>query len=203
MSFFGDLERFFAEVIFPYRLPLAIAILVGVGLLALAAWRGRWDRPVRRHPRRSLAIALPILALALPAGWYLGSPLFIRTELVETPAPATAGQEATPVLAGTFQGADEFHFGRGRATLLINADGSHTLQFESFSVLNGPDLYVYLSPSADGYADGAVEIGKLKATGGAFSYQLDAGTDVSAAQSVVIWCRPFGVQFAHAELSAP
>ena len=45
---------------------------------------------------------------------------------------------------GMFEGADDFHFGRGDALLIETAPGAYTLRFENFSVRNGPDLFVYL-----------------------------------------------------------
>jgi hypothetical protein len=68
-------------------------------------------------------------------------------------------------------------------------------------VRNGPDLFVYLSPDAQGFGPGALELGTLKATDGAFNYVLPAGTDPGTFHSVVVWCKQFAVQFAHAPLS--
>jgi hypothetical protein len=67
-------------------------------------------------------------------------------------------------------------------------------------VRNGPDLFVYLSPSADGYAEGALNLGGLKATDGSFNYEVPEGTDISQFKSVIIWCRRFTVLFAVAPL---
>ena len=106
-----------------------------------------------------------------------------------------------PERSGTFKGADEFHFGSGMARLIPGADGAWTLRFEDFAVRNGPDLYVYLSTSGKGYAKGALEVGKLKADTGAFNYKLPAGTDPQGFASVVVWCKQFAVQFAHARLT--
>ena len=74
------------------------------------------------------------------------------------------------------------------------------MRFEEFSVRNGPDLFVYLSPDPAGYADGVVELGALKATDGTYNMEVPAGTDVSGLHSVVIWCKQFAVQFAVAPL---
>jgi hypothetical protein len=41
-----------------------------------------------------------------------------------------------------------------------------------------------------------LELGTLKATDGAFSYDLPTGTDPSSFASAVIWCKQFAVQFA-------
>jgi Electron transfer DM13 len=112
--------------------------------------------------------------------------------------------EPTPAVAaprsGTFEGADDFHFGNGTATLIETAPGSWTVRFDDFSVRNGPDLYVYVSPDAAGYTDAAIELGQLKATDGNFNMDLPAGADPSGAASVVIWCKQFAVQFAVAPL---
>ncbi len=108
----------------------------------------------------------------------------------------TAGVTAS----GEFRGADSFHFGRGQALLIETAPGTYTLRFENFSVRNGPDLFVYLSPNRDGYADGALELGRLKATDGAFNYDVPPGTDVAQFKSAIVWCKPFSVLFAVAPL---
>ena len=103
--------------------------------------------------------------------------------------------------SGTFTGADDFHFGRGTARLIETEPGSFTVRLQDFAVRNGPDLFVYLSPSVEGYAKGAVELGRLKADRGNQNYRVPAGTDVSAGRSVVIWCKQFSVQFATARLT--
>lgn len=62
---------------------------------------------------------------------------------------------------------------------------------------------MYLSPSADGYVDGAVELGPLKADTGNQNYDVPVGVDPAGAGSVVIWCKQFAVLFATAPLSPP
>jgi len=201
MQLIGELERFFATSLYPNRVPIAIGLLVLAGVVLWVARRRRWDLAARRHPRRTAVALALVLAIGGPIGWVLGSPLFIRTELTDVPAGGGGVPAGGTVLAaGEFRGADEFHFGNGRATLIALDDGTYVVQFSDFSVRNGPDLFVYVSPSAGGYAGGAVELGALKATDGAFGYELPAGTDVSAIQSVVIWCRAFEVEFAVAPL---
>jgi hypothetical protein len=236
VSFVGDLERLFASSLYPLRMPLFVAGIVVLALVLRIARRRGWLVAARAHPGRSAMILTPILAVALPLGWYLASPLFITTTIDEAPpvavlspassapvptqlpvspvfsaappaAPPSVHSDATagPALAerrGTFHGQDDFHFGRGTARLFVTADGVF-VRFEGFEVRNGPDLYVYLSPSSNGYAGkGNLELGRLKASEGNQNYRLPAGTDPSAYRSVVIWCKQFAVQFAVATLKA-
>jgi len=224
----GDLERFFATAIYPNRGAVAIVAVVVLAAIVGVAVRRRWDLAARRQPRTTLVVVGLALVLVLPPAWYLGSPLFLSSTVDEpgpvagaspspaaSPAdgpsapasgtPASAGPTipATPAplsLTGTFQGADEFHFGRGTATLVEVAPGSYVVRLEGFEVRNGPDLFVYLSPSAEGYAEGAIELGALKADKGNQNYEVPAGVSVAGAMSVVIWCRQFAVQFAAAPL---
>jgi hypothetical protein len=230
MEWLGELERAFATSLYPLRIPIAIGLVLGLlGFIAVARRRG-WFAAAQRHPIRTTALVLTLLAAGGPIGWYLGSPLFIRTALVEpaptiapasTPDPAASDPSSSPIStdvpasaapteapatttpprSGSFTGADDFHFGRGTATLIETEPGRFIVRFEDFSVRNGPDLYVYLSPDAGGYAKGAVELGRLKATDGAFNTKVPAGTDVSKLHSVVIWCKQFAVQFAVAPLA--
>ena len=227
MPFAGDLERLFAQL-YPNRVPIAIGTLAVVVALALIGWRRGWHRAALRHPRGTGTLVVAALVVGLPVAWILGSPLFIRTELNEpapiavmspsptVPEPSTSPTiapsrppVATPTpsptppplsLAGQFEGFDDFHFGEGTARLVETAPGEYVVRFEDFSVRNGPDLYVYLSPGPDGHADGAIELGTLKATDGNFNYEVPAGVSVDDVRSVVVWCKAFSVQFAHAPL---
>jgi hypothetical protein len=231
MDILGDLERFVATSLYPLRVPLAIAAALALAGLAWLAHRRGWLAAARRHPLRSGLVLAAILVVVAPPAWYLGSPLFVRTELQEaapvadaasldpgTPAPdaipsarPSAAPTAAPpsavpatpaplTLAGTFRGADDFHFGRGTARLIETEPGRYVLRFEDFSVRNGPDLFVYLSPDPAGYADDAIELGRLRATDGSFNTPVPDGVDVAAARSVVIWCKEFAVLFAVAPL---
>ena len=230
MEFLGDLERAFAEAIYPNRLLVAGIGLVGLAVVVALARRGRWDLAARRHPRRTAGGLILALVIIGPVGWYLGSPLVLSSTVDEPPpvaaatmpsvapsgTPQAAGEttpgdltpSATPSdratsadRSGSFRGADEFHFGRGLARLIETAPGEVVVRLEDFEVRNGPDLYVYLSPSADGYAPDAVELGRLKADRGNQNYAVPAGTDVSRFGSVIIWCKQFAVLFATAPLS--
>lgn len=125
-----------------------------------------------------------------------------------TPAdtPASGGADAATtdgpraVLTGAWQGADDFHFAEGVALLIETEPGVFTLRVEEFSVRNGPDLFVYLSPDPAGGIAGAVKLGPLKATDGAFNYEVPSGVTVEQMRSAVVWCDAFAVLFGHAPL---
>ena len=108
-----------------------------------------------------------------------------------TPKASAAGTEAPafePRVAsqGEFRGADDFHFGRGKALLIETAPGTYTVRFEEFSVRNGPDLFVYLSTDPNGYSDDGLLLGELKGTDGAFNYDVPPGADISQYRSAIV-----------------
>jgi hypothetical protein len=124
----------------------------------------------------------------------------------DDPMPAEAA-EMTILVQGSFY--NVAHEGEGTATIYQLADGSRLLRFENFSVLNGPELHVYLAPQ-DPVADtvgvelaGAIDLGDLKGNIGDQNYEIDAGIDLSLFESVVIWCQPFRVPFSAASLQTP
>ena len=225
-----DLARTFFDFLYDQRVPIAIATAAAAVLLALVASRRGWFAAARRHPARTGVVVAVAAIVGLPLTWYLASPIWIRTSLVETgptaaataaptpsavvassppatlePTPSTveptAAPNATPfaartVATGGFEGTDEFHFGRGTASVIEVEPGRYHLRLDDFSVRNGPDLYVYLSTDADDYARDALELGKLKATDGSFGYDVPDGTDIGRFRSAIIWCKQFSHLFA-------
>jgi hypothetical protein len=230
MESLADLERAFFDGLYTYRIPVAVGSIVLAVVVLAIAWRAGWFAAARRRPARSGVLLAVVLAVGLPLTWYLASPIWIRTELIEpepaaevmaTAAPASVGGPAssstsaaptpsvspkpTPfarrtIASGEFHGTDDFHFGSGTARIVETAPSTFTLRFTDFSVRNGPDLYVYLSPDANDYDDGALELGKLKATDGAFGYELPPGMDPADFASAIIWCKQFSHLFAVAPL---
>lgn len=203
MGFIGDIERLIADL-WPLRVPIAIALIIITAIVLYVVWRRRWYRIALAHPRISVAVLVLILVVGLPVGYVLGSPLFIRTELVEEPPVTQAAAARTSVLLeGEFMGADEFHFGSGSAQLIETEPGVYVLHLSDFSVLNGPDLFVYLSPDPETWTEDAVNLGALKATDGSFSYEVPPDVDPDDIASAIIWCRAFAVLFATATFEAP
>ena len=160
------------------------------------AGRGADRRPPRPRPpgaRGSVSAERGGAGPGHPASPAIASP-------ATPPAPAWTPD---PPRSGEFKGTDDFHFGRGgRGTAILREvePGRWVVRLEDFSVRNGPDLFVVLSPDRDGYTDDSIEVGRLRATDGSFNMRVPAGTDVSAVRSVLIWCKQFSHLFAVAPL---
>jgi hypothetical protein len=220
LSIFGEIETLIADHLYPYRYVITPLLALAGAAAAYVAFRLGLHRFVRRHRLTSAIIGVPVVVVAVAGGNYFLSPLWERSFLEETSPLEAAIMTAAPsgsgsmtmaathsgpktTHAGMFKGADDFHFGRGDA-LIIRTDGNQdVLRFENFSVRNGPDLFVYLSRDESGKrVEESLNIGKLKATDGAFNYEIPAGLDLAGIKSVVVWCRQFAVQFAVAPLTA-
>ena len=115
-------------------------------------------------------------------------------------AAATAPTGAPALLRqGRFKDGAPGHSGSGTAKIGRAAGGKLVLVIEDFSITNGPDLHVVLGPNPSGGGNG-LDLGKLKATDGTFSYDIPEGTDVGQFKSVTIWCQSFPTIFAYATL---
>lgn len=214
----------------PLTAGVSLLIVAAGGWAWRAGWVNRLLATARRRPGPSALVALATLAILVPLANYLVAPLWTRSMVTEVspldPAypgeralqsravaatpdasssppsrPTPSSFEARVVRRGEWKGADEFHFARGRLLVIEVTPGQYVLRVEDFSVRNGPDLYVMLSPAADGYRDGVVKLGRLKGTDGAFNYEIPAGTNLEAFNSAVIWCEQFSVLFGTAPLT--
>ena len=136
--------------------------------------------------------------------------------VMDEPMPAMPEPEATPkpeatpqpelLREGQFRGADDFHRGSGTATIFRTPDDKLVLRLTDFMVTNGPALSVLLSsspaPASSQQLGDYIDVGALKGNIGNQNYEIPAGTDLSAYNSVVIYCVPFHVVFATATLPA-
>lgn len=148
--------------------------------------------------------ALADQAMAAPTA-RLAAPTAAPTAVPPTAAPAPAG----PLLLreGQFGSMDDnLHEGQGRAAIYDLGDGARVLRLEDFRVTNGPDLYVYLSASAnprraaDLRAAPSINLAQLKGNIGNQNYRLPADLDLAAYQSVVIYCKRYDVLISTAPL---
>jgi hypothetical protein len=169
---------------------------------------------VRRHPRlAALALAIIVLAAALPATAYLVVPQLVRSTLVEelpTAAPSAALADPAASPAPSVPGTDTLlqgdlvritlvDFGSGTVRI-VRVGAERFLRFEDVEIAGAPDMYVYLSDRTDGRPGTYVDLGKLKATNGSFNYVVPPEIDLATVRSVVVWCRQFNVTVTYAEL---
>ncbi|GAC1695731.1 MAG: hypothetical protein NVS9B6_01810 [Candidatus Limnocylindrales bacterium] len=180
-------------------------------------------RSFQHHPYRLAVLAVAAAAI-LGAGWYLGSPLFLRSyanealpavaapTAVVTAAPAAAQPVAVaPVPAavtapqdvakGELGFVDSLHNGKGEVRV-VQLGTAFLVRFESVTISNAPDIRIYLSTDTGGrYVEAnSLYLGVLKATNGSFNYEVPAGTDISQYKSVVVWCRNFSTLITWADL---
>ena len=153
-------------------------------------------------------------------GWYLGSPLFVRTfsnEALPTAAPPAAvtatgqpsGAATGPTVApgprvlamGELGYVDAIHNGKGPVRV-VEVGGQRFVRFEDVAITNAPDIHVYLSRETGGkWAEAtSLYLGPLKATNGSFNYDVPANAELSGYKSVVVWCRAFTVLITWADL---
>jgi electron transfer DM13 len=171
------------------------------------------------HPARLAGVILTIALLSV-VGWYLGSPLFVRTYTNEAlPSASAVGLTATggtqptaATTAGSPAGSrllatgelgyvDSIHNGKGPVRI-VEVGGKRFVRFEDVMVTNAPDVHVYLSRESGGkWAEAtSLYLGALKATNGSFNYELPEATDLSGYRSIVVWCRAFRVLITWADL---
>jgi hypothetical protein len=92
VEIFGHLERL-VDDLYPYRWVIAAATLAVLGLLGVVGYARGWHRAIWRRRWLSAAIALPVLLVSIPVGYYTLSPLWTRTTLYEeSPLVALAMQ---------------------------------------------------------------------------------------------------------------
>lgn len=126
-----------------------------------------------------------------------------------TPAPAPAPEpepepEPEPVnvrlASGAVRGVDG-HAGAGAATLIDLAEGGTALTLTGFDVDPGPDVRVYLSPDENTVSGDVLELGPLKGSRGDQQYAVPEGADLERLDTLVLYCLPFSVRVAVADLS--
>ncbi len=131
----------------------------------------------------------------------------LADQMDEIAEPMPDGDAPEALRRGQFVDADNSHRGVGRATVYRLANGDHLLRFEEFRVTNGPDLRVLLTSHAgptshaDLDAAGYVELGQLKGNVGDQDYPIPNDVDIAGQRSVVIYCRPFQVEFSVTRLA--
>jgi pyruvate/2-oxoglutarate dehydrogenase complex dihydrolipoamide acyltransferase (E2) component len=75
----------------------SVTVLAVGAVVAILARRLGFVRWARRRPRATLALLVPMLAIALPLGWYLASPLVLSASIDEPPPAFAAASQAASV----------------------------------------------------------------------------------------------------------
>lgn len=173
-------------------------------------------RSFSAHPAWLAGAFLTIAALSV-TGWYLGSPLFVRTyrsDPLPSPAPSLSTSTGSPSAAspvsprparsGDLGYVDSLHNGKG-VVRLVDLGAVSVIRFDDVAITNAPDVHVYLSRETGGKWSEATSLylGPLKATNGSFNYEILAGADPASYRSVVVWCRAFRVLITWADLAGP
>jgi len=102
---------------------------------------------------------------------------------------------------------DPVHWGKGQVTVYREGKGSTAVHLQQdFEVGPGPRFHVYLVSSPKITSGGEfkaarkVDLGRLRAFKGSQIYSAPRGLDVASYESVVIWCKEFGVLISPASL---
>lgn len=183
-------------------LSAAWAGLVGLGFGLYARGRGML-RPVLR----GLAVGAVIAAGSYY--WFSVRDDEVDEDVVTASAPAPAGAKASQAAAepvnvalatGSFTGEDG-HDGSGTATVIEQASGGRVLTFTDFDVDPGAAVEVWLTTGPNETAD-RIDLGDLKGNVGDQQYEVPADADLERHGTVVLYCTPFTVRIAVADLKA-
>ncbi len=126
-----------------------------------------------------------------------GSAMMEVRDLGKEMSDSMSSDDPKEVATGTF--VEVAHEGVGDAKIITLGENESILRLENLDVLNGPDLRVLLSPSTyikgKGDLGDYVELGELKGNKGDQNYEIPSHIDLTKYNSVVIYCKPFGVVF--------
>jgi hypothetical protein len=121
-------------------------------------------------------------------------------ESTTSEAPTTT-EPAGPVVRSRGSWTSLGHPTAGEVAIVTEGDTS-TLILSELATDNGPDLYVYLSPTPGATdVDGALRVDRLRGNIGTQTYELPPDVDPAQFQSVLIWCDRFASGFGTAALT--
>ncbi|MGH6631129.1 MAG: DM13 domain-containing protein, partial [Burkholderiales bacterium] len=151
------------------------------------------------------------LPAAVDTGKYRSVAIWCKRFSVNFGTAALSEAMSSAPMSQKLLAAGEFHKvshdAQGYAMVHQLAGGQRILRFTEFETSNGPELHVYAVAASDA-ADsdavkkaGFVDLGALKGNKGDQNYELPKDLDLSKYQSVSVWCKRFGVNFATAPLT--
>ena len=210
----GSIQRAQLTDLGPRRYPVrwaggAVVGVIGLVVFAAISWwlaSPLFDEGERVEEGLGFQVAgMPATATPAPNSAAATS---TANDATATPAAATATPDAAQssgtgdlIAMGDLEGSDSFHTASGQVFLVRSPEGDVVLRFQDFEVRNGPDLFIYLTPDADGdvHVDGAINLSEIRATSGSVNYEVPADVDVESFRSAVVYCKAFSVIFATAQ----
>ena len=165
--------------------------------------------------RRTLIVALVgTIAIGLAIGLVAIGPsdFFLPERATAVDETDAVGEDAVVLKTGTFSGTGG-HTVRGTVSL-VQTDDETFLHFEDYEQTQGPDVFVYVTPSSTPDSRSEIAAGrKVRIDGGAddgestkvgtFSQRLPDGVDLQGIDGVAIWCDRFATPFGSAQLETP
>jgi hypothetical protein len=153
--------------------------------------------------------ALVVVILLVSVAVIGPSDFFLPEQSTQVDEQPTDG-DAEVLKRGTFVGTAG-HDVTG-TVLLMRDDEGLFLRFENYSQTQGPDVFVYISPSSTPDTNAEITAGtKVPIDGGAdngestkegtFTQRLPDGVSAADINGVGIWCDRFSTPFGYAELS--
>lgn len=159
--------------------------------------------PNQREAYRVLANQNPTAALSMVLA-ALQPPQVVPPS--EGELPELVG--AVIIAEGEFTQIDPVRFANGDVTIYEAADESRLLRFTRFSVINGPELHVWLStlPAPTETAElevdfERIDLGLIRGTSGDQNYtEIPADLDIDIYQSIVIYSEALSLVYSYAPL---
>ena len=150
-----------------------------------------------------------VALLVVVAGGVVAERYFLPERSTQVNAAGDLNASASILATGTFAG-QTGHQVSGTVSV-VEDGGTHYLRFENYEQTQGPDVFVYLTPSATPEASADVAAGeRVLIDGGAdggestkegtFVQALPEDVDPTQYRGVSIWCDDFGVPFGSATL---
>ena len=156
---------------------------------------------------KTLKVAIPLLVVALVAGWYWFRPeRLVTNRRADEAFPAINDSQTQMLESGTFHSGT--HPTEGTATIYRIANGSRVLRFTAFKTSNGPDVHIYMVAAEDAKDNASVEhaafvdLGLIKGNIGDQNYTLGSDLDLAKYRTVCVWCKRFSKNFGAAPLTA-
>jgi hypothetical protein len=157
-----------------------LSVFLGLGSLAN-----------RLEPVKTLKVAIPLLVIALIAGWYWFRPeRLVVNHRVNEEFPTSNESSAQILESGTFHSGT--HPTEGTATIYRMENGSRVLRFTNFRTSNGPDVHIYMVASDDARDNASVQnsafvdLGLIKGNIGDQNYTLDSNLDLAKYRTVSV-----------------